>query len=370
VAALTLTLESPGLETIGTLSPLRRPENRACAVDEKHPKVRIAALGDGTEPTDKSARVLPGSEPEEAREVATGGEAVDVADKGHESGGGEEADAGDRAQTPDDGILRCEGFDLVNDVADAGVEVEDFSGGFTESRPQGGRDRALRIFDERPHGRDDPRGTLGDEDAYLPKNSASGIDAGGAIGDIGGAVAVKRGHDLLVDGFDGHGMDVFVAEGFEKSFRICAIGLVTHGVGADGMWREQNDRVTEAPELSGPVMSRTAGLEENGGRLALGEEELEPRPGEAIVLAHVARVGGDGDFKNRFREIDGYGRMVHGWTPPFVIGLEPECGLAQYDAEHAAGGVHSITYSYWPLPSRRCRATGAPARRGGARVRS
>ena len=177
------------------------------------------------------------------------------------------------------------------------------------------------------------------------KNSAGGVDASGAIGDVGGAVAVKRGHDLLVDGFDGHGVDVLVAEGLEKSFRIGAIGLVAYGVGSDGVRREQNDRVTEAPELSGPVMSRAASLEENGGRLALREEELEARPGEAMVLAHVARVVGDGDFKNRFREIDGYGRMVHGWTPPFVIGLEPECGLAQYDADHAAGGVHSITCS-------------------------
>jgi hypothetical protein len=75
--------------------------------------------------------------------------------------------------------------------------------------------------------------------------------------------------------------------------------------------------MAEASELSSPVMSRTAGLEESGGGLALGEEEFEGRTGEAMVLAHVAGVIGDGDFKNRFCEIDGYGRMVHGWTPPF-----------------------------------------------------
>jgi hypothetical protein len=345
VAAGAFSLESPGLETAGMLSSLRCPKNRASAVDEEHSEIRIAALGDGAETADEAARVLPWGEPEEAREVATRGEAVDVADEGDESGGGEEADTGDRAQAPDDGILRCEFFDLVNDVADAGVEVEDFSRSLMESRPQGGRDRAIRIFDESPHGRDDPRGTLGDKDADLPEKAAGGVDAGGAIGDIGGAVAVERGHDLLVDGFYGHGVDVLVAEGLEKSFRIGAVGLVAYGVGPNGVRREQNDPVTEAPELSGAVMGRAAVLEENGSRLMLREEELEPRPGEAMILAHVAGVGGDGDFKNRFREIDGYGRMVHGWTPPFGIGLEPECGLAQYDAEHAAGGVHSITYS-------------------------
>jgi hypothetical protein len=253
--------------------------------------------------------VLPWGEPEVTGEVATGREAVDVADEGYESGGGEEPDAGDRAQAPDDGILRCECLDLVNNVADAGVEVEDFSRSLVESRPQGGRDRAVWIFDESPHGRDNPGGTLGDEDTDLPENAASRIDAGGAIGDIGGAVAMERGHDLLVDGFYGYGMDVFVAEGIEKSFRIGAIGLVAYGVGPDGMRWEQDDRMAEALELSGPVMSRTAGLEENGCRLVLREEELEPRPGEAMVLAHVTGVVGDGDLKNGFREIDGYGRM-------------------------------------------------------------
>jgi hypothetical protein len=112
--------------------------------------------------------VLPGSEPEVTCEVATGREAMDVADEGCESGSRQDADTGDRAQTPYDGILRCEGFDLVNDVADTGVEVEDFSRSLMESRPQSGRDRALGIFDESPHGRDDPRRTLGDEDADLP----------------------------------------------------------------------------------------------------------------------------------------------------------------------------------------------------------
>jgi len=334
-------------------------------VDKKHPEIRIAALGDGTEPPDEAARVLPGSEAEVTGEVATGREAVDVADKGYESGGSEESDAGDRAQAPGDGILRCESLDLVNDVADASVEVEDFSGGLLESRPQGGRDGALRIFDESPHGRDDPGGTLGDGDPDLAENAAGRVDAGGAIGDVGRAVAVERSHDLLVDGFYGNGMDVLVAEGLEKSFRIGAIGLVAYGVGANGVRREQDDGVPETPELSGPVMGRTAGFEENGGGLALGEEELEARPGEAMVLAHVAGVVGDGDLKNRFREINGYGRMVHGWTPPFGIGLEPECGLAQYDADHAAGGVHSITCSWLPLPSRRLQST----RRAGPSVR-
>ena len=140
-------------------------------------------------------------------------------------------------------------------------------------------------------------------------------------------------------------MDILVTEGLEKSFRICAISFVAYGVGPDGVRREQNNRMAEAPELSSPVMGRATGLEENGGRLVLREEELEAGPGETMMFAHAAGVGRDSDFKNRFREIDGYGRMVHGWTPPFILGLEPECGLAQYDADHAAGGVHSITCS-------------------------
>jgi hypothetical protein len=69
--------------------------------------------------------------------------------------------------------------------------------------------------------------------------------------------------------------------------------------GPDGVRREQDNRVTEAPELAGPVMSRTAGLEENGGGLALREEELEAGTREAMVLAHVAGVVGDWRFQKQ-----------------------------------------------------------------------
>jgi hypothetical protein len=115
---------------------------------------------------------------------------------------------------------------------------------------------------------------------------------------------VERGHDLLVDGFYRHGVDVLVTEGLEKSFRICAISFVAYGVGLDGVRREQNNRMAEAPELSSPVMSRDTGLEENGGRLVLREEELEAGPGETMMFAHAAGVGGDSDFKKAISKTD------------------------------------------------------------------
>jgi hypothetical protein len=88
--------------------------------------------------------------------------------------------------------------------------------------------------------------------------------------------------------------------GAMHSIGISAIGLVAYRVGPDGVRGEQDDRVAEIAELAGPVMSRTASLEETGGGLALREEEIEARPREAMMLADVAGMVGDGDLKTDF----------------------------------------------------------------------
>ena len=92
-------------------------------------------------------------------------------------------------------------------------------------------------------------------------------------------------------------------------------------------------------------MSGAAGFEEHRCRLVLGEEALETGSRKSVTFFDVAGVVGDGQFEDGLGEIDGDGRMRHGglllhesdWF------LETESGLAHYDADGAAGGVHSIT---------------------------
>lgn len=74
-------------------------------------------------------------------------------------------------------------------------------------------------------------------------------------------------------------MDILVSEGFEQSLGVVLICLVTGDVGPDRMRRQKDHRVTEGAKLSGPVMGAAAGLEQNGGRLVLGEETFESGPG-------------------------------------------------------------------------------------------
>jgi hypothetical protein len=218
VAARALNVECPGLEAIGMRVFLCGPEDGAGALDEKHADIGIAPLGDGAETADKPARVFPGSEAEEACEVATGGEATDVTDEGDECGGSEDPDARDGLEALGDGVLSGERLGLALDIVGAGFEMRDFGAGLVESEPQRAGDGAVGIFNQGSDSGDDTAGTHGDEDADLAEHAAGGVDAGGAIGDIGGAIAVERGYDLLVDGFYGHGADVLVTERFEESF--------------------------------------------------------------------------------------------------------------------------------------------------------
>jgi hypothetical protein len=158
---------------------------------------------------------------------------------------------------------------------------------------------------------DDMVSTPRDEDADFPEHASGGVDAGGAIGAVGAAVPVQGSQHMLIEGFRGDRMDVLVAKGLEECFGIGAVGLVARGVGAGGVRREQNDGVAQLLELPSPMVGGATSFGQGRGRLPLGEEALEAGPRETMVLAHMAGVDGDGDLENRFREIDGYGRMGH-----------------------------------------------------------
>lgn len=68
---------------------------------------------------------------------------------------------------------------------------------------------------------------------------------------------------MLIKGFYWDRMNVVVAEGLEESLGVGAIGLVAHSVGACDVRREQDHRMSEALELSSPVMGGAAGFEEH-----------------------------------------------------------------------------------------------------------
>src|SRR5206468_2606961 len=98
VSNASLELERPGPEAIVFLRLLSVAENGPRSVDQEHTDVGVSALGDATEPALHPARVFPGGEPEVAREVAAGGETVNVADEGNEGGGDQEPNPRNRPQ--------------------------------------------------------------------------------------------------------------------------------------------------------------------------------------------------------------------------------------------------------------------------------
>ncbi|MEX2271238.1 MAG: hypothetical protein WD690_07210 [Vicinamibacterales bacterium] len=77
----------------------------------------------------------------------------------------------------------------------------------------------------------------------------------------------------MLDRFDGNRVNLFVPIGFQEPFRIGAVGLIAPDVRAHIMRGQQSYCMTEWLELAGPVVSRSAGLEDDRRRrLLLGEE--------------------------------------------------------------------------------------------------
>ena len=123
---------------------------------------------------------------------------------------------------------------------------------------------------------------------------------------------MEGGEDVLIDGFDGDGVDVVVSKRFEEGFGVGSVGLVALDVGTDGVGREKNDGVTEALEFSCPVVSGTAGFEEDSCRLTVCKETFEAGSGEAVIFPDRAGLGRDSELEDGFREIDSDGGRVHG----------------------------------------------------------
>ena len=324
VTAELLKLEGPGAQAIGSGQAMGVAEDGAGAVDEEHAEVRVTTLADRAEVTGGAAGVFAGSEAEVVGEAAAGAEAVDIADEGEQRGGGEQTDAGDGTEAGHDGEVRGEGGELAFEGAGVGFELLDLGAGVGEGGMQGGGQGGIGPRQELADLRQDEAGAQRDHDAELAQEAAQGIEAGGAGGEPGGAQAVESGERLLIHRLDGDGVDVLVAESFEESAGVSAVGLVAQDVGAGGMGRQENDLVAIALGEAGPEVGRAAGFEEHGGGGQLGEEGTEAGAGEAAALVDVAGLLGDSDFEDCLGEVDGNGRTIHGGLLPGYVAYEAE----------------------------------------------
>jgi hypothetical protein len=279
-------------------------ENGAGAMDKKHAQISIPPFGNRAEAAMISAGVFPGGETEEAGEVAGCWESVNVADKSNQGSGGQKADAGDGTQLLEDGVMISQRLELPFNGTDTSFELSDFISHISESRPQQPGDRTIKIIDEILQGRYDSASAGGDGDAEFPEDSPGGVNPSGPVGEVFGPETMKGCKGMLIWGFDGHGLDVFVTKGFENALGVGPVGFVTDDVGADGVGWEKDSGMTELLELASPEMSGAAGLENDRCRLSFREETLKARSGEPVVFVHTAGGIGDGDFKDGFSEIN------------------------------------------------------------------
>lgn len=115
--------------------------------------------------------------------------------------------------------------------------------------------------------------------------------------------------------------------------------LTTPHVGFDIGRGQQQHLVAELTELSSPVMGHAAGLEEDEGGFALGEEREELLSGESMGFGDLAWMMRDRDLEHVLCQIDSdCGRFSHGL-------LLSVCQTTRDNATKAgvAGGVHPIT---------------------------
>src|SRR5687768_1872731 len=134
-------------------------------------------------------------------------------------------------------------------------------------------------------------------------------------------------------------MDLLVAMSFEQALGVGTIGLVASHVGFDIGRGQQQHLVAELTELSSPVMGHAAGLEEDEGGFALGEEREELLSGESKGFGDLAWVMRDRDLEHVLCQIDSdCGRFSHGL-------LLSVCQTTRDYATKAgvAGGVHPIS---------------------------
>ena len=312
MAPLFFDSKGPGPKPVRGGVSLGMGEDRASAMDKEHSQVRITAFGDPPEATVISAGVFPGSETEEAGEVAGSWESVDIANKSDQGSGGQKADARDGAKLFENGVIDCQRLELPFDGVDTSFELSDFISHISESRPQSFGNGTLKIIDERPYGWHDPTSTGGYGDAEFSENAPGRVDPSSPVSEVFGAEPVKGCESMLIGRLNGNRLNIFVSEGFEDALGVGAVGFIANDVGSDGMRGEKDGRMAERLELAGPEMGGATGFEDDRCGLSFGEESFESGPGEPMMFANPTGVIGDGDFEYGFSEINGdSGVRVH-----------------------------------------------------------
>ncbi len=210
-------------------------EDGSGAVNQEHADVPIPTLADRTEPANLPAGRLSWSQAEVAGEAARRREPVDVSNDRDESGGGEEADAGDGTELGNHGSFPSQSCELIFDGCDAGFELTDFLAHFSERGSYGIRKAGFRVFERGEDGGNDPKGTKGNHETKLPEDPPCRVDPGSTTGQPARAQAMEGREGLLGDGLDGNGMNVSVAEGLEDTLRVGLVRLVADDVGPDGV---------------------------------------------------------------------------------------------------------------------------------------
>jgi hypothetical protein len=179
-------------------------------------------------------------------------------------------------------------------------------------------------------------------DAELAQGAAQAVDTCGAGGLPLLAQAMQLDHGLLRFGFDRHRFNVVTPPGFEQGVGISTIVLVAAPIRPDMLGGQQRDLVAMSTELTRPVVSGAAGLEQHPTDRRLGHEGRELFAVEAVPRGHPARAVGHRDLETIFCQIDGKGSTLHVGLLLFVSWGLRHCQLGTWMPKKQEESISSV----------------------------
>jgi hypothetical protein len=210
---------------------------------------------------------------------------VDVAHGGEEGGGGEDSDAGDGEEILNrrDGVT--ESLELVLEAGGLGLELSDFLEGLEEGVSEKRGDQVM-VEGAVCVGQEGPS-SLGHRDTEFSEETADGIDASGAAGEVSGAKPVQSGDGLLIQRLDGDRCDLLIACSFQNGSGVGTVGLVADSVASDVRGGQEGHLMSKGLNLPTPVVSGATGLKEHMAWRPVKEEAPEPGAWESMLFGNA-----------------------------------------------------------------------------------
>ena len=298
---------------------------RAGAMNDQHPKVFVTALGNAPQPAAITAGTFPWRDTQPGRKVSSRLEVMRRTRTGNQGCAGQQPDPRHLTDQGDIFVIPSQGSDLLLGQLHLGFEIVDLCQQLGEDDPQTVWEL---LFVNDPDGMALCGGwTQRDGITELSQATTQSVDPGRSRGLPLLTNPMQLLDLLLVNRANGNRIDTPTAVGINQGLGVGPIGFVAQSVLSDELSREDDGIVAGSSSFLCPEMGATAGFQQHGSAVGLGQELLELGSRKAQMFECLATRPGNGDLKNILCEIDGDEiTLAHGLLLSWDIQrFTPEC---------------------------------------------